>query len=293
MKDYFDVHGKKWIEENYSNLNMNNYPVGYHRMRIVEKVIDSYYKSHSHFIDLGCGGGNVSVLLAKKGHRVTALDRSQVMLDQARDLAKKERVKSHINFRLFDIEKNQRIGKCDAMLALGFIGYIDCPSTLFRIASESIDHGGLFIISSRNVLFNIFSPTFRTIKTFQDPDLCEKVIKEIQHLLKKSVIMKDTEFNIPNLSLKFTESKDPFEIPMDGEVEAKQYLPSELDRLAMQNGFKINKTFGVHPHLLSPLISRFLQDKSKNEIDNVLLPFEEDSISLIWSSVFISVFRRM
>jgi hypothetical protein len=179
------------------------------------------------------------------------------------------------------------------MLALGFIGYIDSPGTLFRMAGESIDHGGLFIISSRNVLFNIFSPSFRTIKTVQDQDLCRKVIKEIQHLLKESRIIKNAEFNIPGLSLQFMESNDPFEMPTAGEIEAKQYLPSELDRLAKQNGFKKYKVFGVHPHLLSPLISRFLQDKSKNEVDNALFPFEEDSISLIWSSVFISVFRKI
>ena len=93
-----------------------------------------------HVLDAGGGTGKWSIPLAKRGYRVTCVDISKPMLDQARAKAKTEGLDGDIEFREGDIRGMLEIesDSCDLVLAVGdVISYaLDehmVVSELFRI----------------------------------------------------------------------------------------------------------------------------------------------------------------
>lgn len=64
------------------------------------ELLASWLPAAADIADLGCGTGSVSVLLAEQGHRVTGVDFSPAMVDQARAKASRHRVE--VDFRVGD-----------------------------------------------------------------------------------------------------------------------------------------------------------------------------------------------
>ncbi len=81
FKGYFEANARKWISEGYQD-NGYNYPLAFHRLRIILKIL-SRIKRKLTIADLGCGGGQVSFALAKEGHHVWGIERSHSMYRQA------------------------------------------------------------------------------------------------------------------------------------------------------------------------------------------------------------------
>lgn len=54
-------------------------------------------------LDIGCGAGFFSILLAKHGHQVIGIDLTESMIEEAKTLAKAEGIKAH--FQVMDAEK--------------------------------------------------------------------------------------------------------------------------------------------------------------------------------------------
>ena len=59
-------------------------------------------KNHAHNLDVGCGAGFFSILLAKRGHQVTGIDLTPDMILHARELAKEEQ--ADCEFQVMDAE---------------------------------------------------------------------------------------------------------------------------------------------------------------------------------------------
>ena len=66
--------------------------------------IDKYLpeKEHLRILDVGCGAGFFSILLAKRGHQVTGIDLTPDMILHARELAKEEQ--ADCEFQVMDAE---------------------------------------------------------------------------------------------------------------------------------------------------------------------------------------------
>ena len=67
----------------------------------------------------------------------------------------------------------------------------------------------------------------------------------------------------------------------------------EMIKLSKKTNFKVDKFYGVHPHIIDPNLNKMLPVKVFNQISDALTAFEEEKISLIWSSVFISVLKKI
>jgi len=107
-------------------------------------------------LDLGCGTGNHAFSLARRGHRVTAIDRSLAMLDRARAKAASEVAAgdSVPTFREADVRKFDLGERFDAALMMfTVLGYlhddVDLLSALAAVRAH-LDTGGLFIFDVWN-----------------------------------------------------------------------------------------------------------------------------------------------
>lgn len=115
---------------------------------LIEKIIKKYGKIPVHSIlDLGCGTGNHSVRLAKRGYQVTGVDRSKEMLDIAK--AKADQHKVTCTLLASDIREFDRPEKYDAIImmfaVLGYQQENDDVLAVLNTVSKHLKKGGVFI----------------------------------------------------------------------------------------------------------------------------------------------------
>jgi len=112
-----------------------------------QKLIQAYGRPTKQVLELACGSGTISIMLAKHGYDVIGLDISEEMLMIAKDKALKERVK--IGFFQQDMvtyELNQKFDTvlciCDGM---NYILEDEDLVSLFSRVHGSLKENGLFI----------------------------------------------------------------------------------------------------------------------------------------------------
>ncbi|MBT4257569.1 methyltransferase domain-containing protein [archaeon] len=88
------------------------------RLIYFEKLL----KRNSKILDLGCGTGRAALYLAKKGHKVTAIDISETGIEKLNEYAKKEKLK--INSFVGDFNNYKIDGSYDAVVALFSIHFL-------------------------------------------------------------------------------------------------------------------------------------------------------------------------
>jgi hypothetical protein len=75
-------------------------------------------------------------------------------------------------------------------------------------------------------------------------------------------------------------------------VEPRQSTPQEASRVAEKFGFTPMHFIGIHPHFSVPNLNHCFIPDVYNKISDALIPFEQHPMALLWSSVFIGVFRK-
>ncbi|MFK7973795.1 MAG: bifunctional 2-polyprenyl-6-hydroxyphenol methylase/3-demethylubiquinol 3-O-methyltransferase UbiG [Rickettsiaceae bacterium] len=106
-------------------------------------------------LDVGCGGGLISVPMHKAGLNVTGLDANQQNVTAAKENANKYRL--DINFIHNTVEQHAGSNnKYDVILCLEVIEHVDNPTEFLLNLASMLNQGGLLIISTIN----------RTIKSY-------------------------------------------------------------------------------------------------------------------------------
>jgi 2-polyprenyl-3-methyl-5-hydroxy-6-metoxy-1,4-benzoquinol methylase len=303
VKEYFIKNAAEWVDYGHTK-DGNNYPVGKHRNRIVKKIIERN-KSTNSILDIGCGGGNLCVDLAKEGYKVKGVDESSEMIK----IAKRSIEKLNFNYDIsFDKLSLQNISddkeEYDVITSMGVIGYLDNDDILFDIASRKLQKGGKFIVSCRNRLFNLFPGSKYLRKEIDEGGVIE-LLNEINNLDNSNMPMGETSDFIESIkeieannNLKFEKNNFIENGPSKGLLDEsflskiRQHTPSSLDISADKFGFSRDAVFGVHPHLLPTTLNNKLPPGLYNQLASSLECWEENPISLIWSSVFISVYTK-
>jgi 2-polyprenyl-3-methyl-5-hydroxy-6-metoxy-1,4-benzoquinol methylase len=307
VKSFFEENAESWVLNGY-NDDGYNYPTAYHRARIINKILKEE-KNKLNVVDLGCGSGNVSIILAKQGHSVVGIDESKSMIE----LSKKEKNKlSNVNKLNLEF-KNQSItdnsleaGYYDVCIAMGVIGYFDKDEILFNEAKRLLKPGGLFIVSFRNRLFNMQSLSFRTINEIKSNNAInlineieelyervpEKNVEDLLNVLKKSVSKIPLKNSYDKEKMKSPNEKKEKGASYKPFYEPRQHTPKQITNISNKIGFKAESFFGVHPHLIDPNLNKLLPPKLFNKISTCLEPLEDLPISLVWSSVFIGTFYK-
>jgi len=113
-------------------------------------------------LDLCCGPGRASVELARRGVRVTGVDRSPFMLERARERARAHDVE--VDWVLSDMREFQAAARYDLVLSLftsfGYFEDEEDNARVLRRVRESLRPGGCFVLDtmSKERLAAVFSP---------------------------------------------------------------------------------------------------------------------------------------
>jgi len=308
IKKYFKENARHWITGAY-DTDGYSYPAGLHRMQLSLNIIASHVKpEQGRLLDIGCGGGNLCIEAARLGYRTEGADQSGEMIAHARQTCAQfpEEVSSRMKFylkSLADIETTLEAGAYDAVTALGFIGYLDEESQLFKTVNRLLKKDGLFIVSCRNRLFNMttgskymrreieqgtaLSLLDELDELYQKPSDDEvkeylEALSEISHvLLENKLETKGQKYQEKSKEQKFTCS-----------LEARQHTPKQLAAVAQEYGFVKQGYYGVHPHFGTARLNRLLPPRVFNCLSDALIAFKASPLSLIWSSVFLGVFKK-
>jgi 2-polyprenyl-6-hydroxyphenyl methylase/3-demethylubiquinone-9 3-methyltransferase len=97
-------------------------------------------------LDVGCGGGLISLPLAKLGAKVDAIDASSENITAAKLYAKNK--KSNVNFISNPIEKHS--GSYDAVICLELIEHVDNLEEFISNIAKALNPGGKIIFSTIN-----------------------------------------------------------------------------------------------------------------------------------------------
>lgn len=305
VSTYFSENAKAWLADAYEQSG-HNYPTPYHRLRVLRKILGKLDDVNK-IVDVGCGGGQVAIALAKQGYNVLGIDESENMINSAFESVGKQDKKIQSNVSLlkqsiYDID----VQDYDSMTAMGVIGYLASDKTLFDIAYKSLKNGGYFIVSFRNKIFDLCSISDYTLR-----DIDNGEFKELHDEYKQ--LLSDAIPN--NVTLEFVQSlhaitgamlesrineSAPTERPSKqnninyiGQCDPRQSTPSQVKETALQSGFKTISLHGIHPHVINPYFNKLLPATIYNQISDALIPLEDTKASLTWSSVFIGVFKKI
>lgn len=301
-KDYFNTYSSAWLKGAYENTEYD-YPVGYHRLRILKKALKKYDLTGKKVLDIGCGGGDISIFIASQGADVVGIDMSESMLEIANNhlLSQNTEIKSKIEFRYEDFSNlSEYISsqKFDCIIAFGLIGYLEDDKFFFEVIKKISRKNTLLFLSCRNELFNMTSISENTIKEINNLNAIN-LISEIDSYYDNQIEETKCEDFLDKLSLVLDDLKNEkciesvrqeyqgLEMPSN---QPRQSTPKQLRELAVSFGFELKQFYGVHPHLLLPRLNKKLPPRVFNLLSDALCVFEEDDISLIWSSVFVGEF---
>ena len=113
----------------------------------IEKIWKKYKKEPKLIAELGCGTGNITGRLAKKGYDMIGIDISEEMLSVAREKAAEEG--DDILYLLQDMTEFELYGTVDIILSLcDSMNYITDKEDMlkvFKLANNYLDPHGLFI----------------------------------------------------------------------------------------------------------------------------------------------------
>jgi SAM-dependent methyltransferase len=122
------------------------------------KLLD--IKPGADILDLGCGIGRISLEFARRGFRVTGVDRTKSYIEQARKQAGKENL--HVEFVHADMRTFVRPASFDCTVSMyTSFGYFEDPADDRRVVNniyKSLKPGGVFLIEThgKETLARIF-----------------------------------------------------------------------------------------------------------------------------------------
>jgi 2-polyprenyl-3-methyl-5-hydroxy-6-metoxy-1,4-benzoquinol methylase len=125
---------------------------GKHRaeMRLIDKAFSHIPKTHR-VLDVPCGGGRVTVHLAKKGYQMSAADLSESMIEIARQAIADNKLDATIERQ--DVEKFALPDKSyDTIVSFRLFHHFPNPEIRQHVVSE------LCRVAARNVVLSYFSP---------------------------------------------------------------------------------------------------------------------------------------
>lgn len=125
----------------------------------IEEIFKKYNKKPNLVLDLGCGTGSITNILAKRGYDMIGVDLSPDMLNVARDKACDEGL--DVLYLCQDIREFELYGTVDAIICtLDVLNYITEPEDLSRVFSlvkNYLNPDGIFIfdINTEHKLKNV------------------------------------------------------------------------------------------------------------------------------------------
>ena len=182
---------------------------------------------NANVLDMACGAGRHSILMARKKYNVTAVDLSENLLSIAKKSAQNENLK--INFIQSDIRDFSSSKKFNLVLNLfTSFGYFETDEENYAVLKKAynlLDTNGFFVLDYFNTEF-----LTKNLVEYSKDDLGDGEIIQQRKIFNKRVIKKII-INKNNNHNEFIES-------------VRMYTKDELTNELIKIGFDIYKTFG-------------------------------------------------
>jgi SAM-dependent methyltransferase len=139
------------VATGYDRSNAENQTLCAMRAR-VHQTVDAFVPAGSHILDLGCGPGSDAEYLARKGYRVTAIDWSPAMVEEARRRVRDAGVADRVDVQHLGIHEIDRLARADAPFDAAYSNFgplncvVDLPAAAQRIA-DRLKPGGVLVAS--------------------------------------------------------------------------------------------------------------------------------------------------
>lgn len=204
----------------------------------------SFFKNQTNIygdpvLELACGTGEISIMIAKEGMSVTGLDFSQIMLDQA--IRKSKENNLEIQWIKEDMTHFKLNNKYSSIImpgaALNWILKNEEVERCFSCVKNHLRQDGRFI-------FDVFNPDLDILQ--KDPSEKYPMYEYPNPHGKGKVLV--TGSNTYNKLTQISYYSQYYKIE-DKEVvrsvKLRMYFPQELDALLHYNGFTIDNKFGT------------------------------------------------
>lgn len=121
-------------------------------------IIDVKKNKNKKVLELGCGGGQCSIFLAKNGFNCSGIDISEKQISYAQQLADKNKV--NINYLVGSGEslKMFKDGQFDIVVSIFSLQYIRNLDKCFKEVSRVLKDNGKFIFSLDHPFYSVLSP---------------------------------------------------------------------------------------------------------------------------------------
>jgi 2-polyprenyl-3-methyl-5-hydroxy-6-metoxy-1,4-benzoquinol methylase len=195
-----------------------------HIKLILDNVLIKY---KAKVLDMACGAGRHSIILAKKGFIVTAVDLSENLLAVGKEAS--QNAKLSINFIHSDIRNFNSHTKYDLVLNLfTSFGYFETDKENFFVLQKAYDllnEGGYFILDYFNTEYLRSNLVEDSIEKIEGGKIIQRRNIENSRVIKKIIITKN------HTTSEFTES-------------VRMYNKDELVFELKKIGFEIQNSFG-------------------------------------------------
>ncbi len=137
-------------------------------------------------LEIGCGGAQCGIAMAKQGAKVTGIDLSKEQLKFARGLAEKNKVKINFIQGSYQNLKRFKLGKYDIVFSAYALHYSPNLKQVFKQVYNVLKKNGIFVFSLDHPFFKIVDP-----KTLKVRASYFKTGKHIEKYTKATFIMYD------------------------------------------------------------------------------------------------------
>ena len=102
----------------------------------------------SDILDIGCGVGTISLLLASWGNKVEGIDISSIAIDSCKNSAKLLNLEKNINFKQFDFKDYKENKKFDFIICLEVIEHLENDREALQKMFTFLKPSGKLIVST-------------------------------------------------------------------------------------------------------------------------------------------------
>ncbi len=133
--------------------------------RTIEKSTEDFLKTAEltgvkNCLDLGCGTGNVSMMIAKligDQGKVLGLDINELNIQAATKSAKSQQI-DNVNFEVFDAYQLKSSTKYDLIYSRFLLSHLKDPRTVLENALQSLTPGGKLLLEETDFSGHFCSP---------------------------------------------------------------------------------------------------------------------------------------
>ena len=192
-------------------------------------LLREYNVDEGLILDLGCGTGSVTELLAEKGYDMIGVDNSEEMLEVA--MEKREESGYDILYLLQDMREFELYGTVRAVVSIcDSINYITDPEELldvFRLVNNYLDPGGVFVFD--------FNTLYKYQEVLGDRTIAEN--REECSFIWDNYYYEDERINEYELSLFIREENDLYRKYEETHYQ-RAYTLEEMVNLVKRSGLE-------------------------------------------------------